>query len=363
MRRLVIMVIYCDDGKLMSYKQKLIDDIRPYADTLHIVCNGTILEDGYDFLAGRADIVMIRENTGYDAGAYKDVLMKMDLHKYDELLLMNDTFFGFFYSLDDFFGKVYEFEEVDFWGLTRHPDGENNDGKFREHIQSYFLLVRHRMLHDKLFKDFFERMPYPATIDEAIAEFELNFTAYFESYGYRGEAAYCDLDILHAEYNENPYLCYPYELIHEQKCPVLKLRTVSFVEFEIVWKIMQYIDKCTDYDISMIREVLDKRCRENPIEFAKTRKLEEFYDSRNKVYLYGHGKIAANVAAYFQYRGWKFEGFLVSAQTDEDVSRYGDVEIQEQDGIVLALGRRASEEVYPVVKRDLQPQQIFRLSY
>ena len=363
MHRLVIMVIYCDDGKLMSYKQKLIDDIRPYADTLHIVCNGTILEDGYDFLAGRADTVMIRENMGYDAGAYKDVLMKMDLQKYDELLLMNDTFFGFFYFLTDFFKKVRESKEIDFWGITKHLRGVREDGmEIPEHIQSYFLLIKSKMLHGEAFRRFWENMSYPASVDEAIIKFELSFTSYFQGKGFVGKAAYCDLEKLQIEDGKNPYMEKPYELIKDQECPVLKIKVLDR-PFAEVWQIMRYLAEHTDYDISMIREAIDKRCRGNSIEFAKTQKLEEFYDSRNKVYLYGHGKIAANMAAFFEYRGWKYEGFLVTdkGKEEEAVKVYREVSLEDQDGIVLALGRRAFGEVYPIVKKDLQPQQIFKL--
>lgn len=368
MQRIVLMVLYCYDGELMQYRKKLIDDIRPFADVLYIVYNGYINAEGTDFLSQKADFVIQRENTGYDVGAYKDVLAQIPLEKYDELLLMNDTFFGFFFPLSDFFKYIDEKANIDFWGLTKHPRGVWKDGEdFAEHMQSYFLLIKSRMLHSEEFKLFWEALPYPASLDEAIKKFELKFTAYFRGCGFQGDAACCDLQKLGIEEGNNPCWGWAHELIKNQHCPVLKVKAVDFGNFVDAWESIKYVDRYTDYKVDMIREVFDKRCREQLsgflTDFSFLHELEEFYGTHENVYIYGHGRIAQNMAAFFEYRGWKYEGFLVTdkGKEEEAVKVYREVSLEDQDGIVLALGRRAFGEVYPIVKKDLQPQQIFKL--
>ncbi len=368
MQRIVLMVIYCYDGELMQYRKKLINDIRPYADVLYIVYNGYINEEGTDFLNQKADFVIQRKNVGYDAGAYKDILTQVPLEKYDELLLMNDTFFGFFFPLSDFFEHTGEKASIDFWGLTKHPRGVWKDGEgFEEHIQSYFLLIKSRMLHSEEFKLFWETMPYPESFDEAVKKFELKFTTYFRGCGFQGDAAYCDLHKLGIEDGKNPCWGWSHELIKNQQYPVLKVKAVDFGNFVDAWESIKYVDRYTNYNINMIREVFDKRCRGNLsnflTDFSFLHKLEAFYKSHEKIYIYGHGRIAQNMAAFFEYRGWHFAGFLVTdkVKEEEPVMSYREVKVKEQDGIVLALGRKAYAEVLPVVMIDLHPHQFFSL--
>ena len=49
-------------------------------------------------------------------------------------------------------------------------------------------------------------------------------------------------------------------------------------------------------------------------------RLEEFYTEHDKIYIYGHGTIGKRLGAYFQYKGWKTAGFIVSEDTDEDIN-------------------------------------------
>ena len=66
----------------------------------YVVCNYPEILDGYDYISPYVDSVFCRENIGYDAGAFKDALCTLigwdTVYEYDELILVNDSFFGRF---------------------------------------------------------------------------------------------------------------------------------------------------------------------------------------------------------------------------------------------------------------------------
>lgn len=367
LKRLVIMAIYNPNAQLDEYKKKLVKEIRPYAEYLYIVCNGGISESAYMYLGQIANQVVIRENIGFDVGAYKDVLSEVQLNDYDELLLMNDTFYGFFYSLDEFFAKVIEKEEIDFWGLTEHPKGENELGSFGAHVQSYFLLIKSTMLHSKDFKEFWDGLSYPLTYQEAIKNFEIKFTTYFTDKGFKS-AVYCDLKSMgiECEYNINPCFQYPFELIRFLRCPILKVKPVSSItNFHNTKEILDYIKDNSDYEVGLIDEQLKQKLGEYIDGTFTIAELNKFYDKYKRIFIYGHGKIAQRVSAYFEYRGWNYAGFIVSQKPDdsEEVLAYKEVEFEKTDGIVMALGRKFLDEVYSMIKDDVADQQLFLPKY
>ena len=98
-----------------------------------VVVNGVLSAEGLGRLEGLADEVLVRENRGFDVGAFRDALVHVgeDLAGFDEVLLTNDTWFGPVGSFDGVFARM-DAREVDFWGLTDHaqaPDPFSGDRK------------------------------------------------------------------------------------------------------------------------------------------------------------------------------------------------------------------------------------------
>lgn len=74
------------------------------------------------------------------------------------------------------------------------------------------------------------------------------------------------------------------------------------------------------------------------------------------------------MAEYFVYRGWKYEGFLVTEkignnENEEYVFIYDNITFDVSDGIILALGKRAFSEVYPNVQKKLDISQLLLPKY
>ena len=272
-KRIGVFVFYDKDGIVSDYVPYLLNDLKQNLDRLVVVCNGKLSAQGRDCLERYTSEIYVRDNIGYDAGAYKeafDHFIGWDvLNDYDELVLCNDTFYGPLYPFEQVFRKMDSGNpELDFWGLTVHGKMEgswwkdhNRYGFLPAHLQSFFLVVRSRLFHSAEFKRFWDEMDIDLdSVDDAIANFETSFTKVFEDEGFRW-APYCDtreLDDHKNQYiiNQNVYNCA--ELIEKYGCPIIKRRA-------FIWgnhleasdggnaaRAMEYIQTHTDYDTRLI---------------------------------------------------------------------------------------------------------------
>lgn len=363
MKRLVIMVCYSITGEIEGYKRKIIDSVNTYADSFIVVINGNISKESYSFLKSRSLKILLRENIGYDAGAYKDAISHLDLNFYDELLLMNDTFYGFFYSLEEFFCKTTIMEEVDFWGLTKHPEGIFDNDHIGEHIQAYFILIKSRMLHSNIFRSFWNNLEYPRSYCEAVKNFEIYFTVFFQKYGFKGEA-YCNLNVVGIEkkFNENPYLEYPYELIMKLRYPILK-RKSCYIGDSSVWKAIGYIKEKNLYDIDFIFTQMLSDYKTGAIySYFNLYELELFLDKYKKIYIFGKGIYGLSMYEYLCVRQINVEKFIVSQNNDEnnaDEILLSDIPKKKDFGIIVALKPQYVKEIIEKLLDKVTREQLF----
>lgn len=74
------------------------------------------------------------------------------------------------------------------------PDftGMNPYGFIPEHLQSYFLVIEHSLLKDKLFYHYWQNLPDTSSRNAAIGRHETVFTRYFSNRGYVYDAVVKD---------------------------------------------------------------------------------------------------------------------------------------------------------------------------
>jgi len=96
--------------------------------------------------------IILRRNTGYDFGAYRDGIMSIpDLLATECLILANDSVYGPLYPLDEMLGRC-DPEVFDVWGAT---DSE----EISYHLQSYFLVFYSRAIRSRAFWRFWFWFP------------------------------------------------------------------------------------------------------------------------------------------------------------------------------------------------------------
>ncbi len=366
-KRMGIFVFYDVSGTVDEYVEFLLNSMCGIIQKLIIMVNGTIKPIGYNILKKYSNDIFIRENKGYDAGAYKDafinVLTYEDYRIWDEIVLFNDTFYGPLYPWKKIFLEM-EKKKIDFWGLSRYKGKRNKDEMYiPSHIQAYFLVCRKSLIQTEAFRLFWEKMEYPNTYNETIENFEIRFSTYFSEKGYKN-SAFTDNGFGKNVYNKNLYMEYEYELIKEMGFPLIKRKVFYLTRFERIEKVISYIRNHTDYNVNMIYSNLERRYKEGKINILAPFHpihLEEFYNAHKRIFIYGYGIYGKNLAKYFIYKHWKHNGFLVTKKevNEENILVYSEVVFTKEDGIILALGKKALAEVYPIVKKELEDIQIF----
>ena len=269
MKRLGIFVFFDKEGVADRYIDYLLKSISKVLDELCIVVNGYIEPDSRKRLEEYAQSFYVRENSGYDAGAYKCVLENLLrdglLKAFDELVLFNDTFYGPFWGFEQVFNEM-EDDECDIWGLSSHEpikSMQNPDFFLGWHLQSYFLVVKENALHSDTFADFWNSYLISDDYNDTVFRFEASFSAMMKEAGFSLKA-YSELE----KYKyPNPYDNYDYSLLITDEMtmathyPVLKKR--AFIENgrmnPSLRILLKYLDTHSDYDANLIWENLARK--------------------------------------------------------------------------------------------------------
>ena len=183
-RRLGIFCFFDKDGIADDYVEYLLGDLAKNLEKLIVVVNGYVNHDGLRMFERYADQVVLRENKGFDAGAYHhaivNVLGELKIGEWDEIVLCNDTFYGPFVPLKKIF-QAMDGKEIDFWGL------DYRKGQFLSFIQSYFLVFRKGIIENgdlfRYMKEYID--PLETDISDVYAAFEVGLFSYLTGRGYR----------------------------------------------------------------------------------------------------------------------------------------------------------------------------------
>ena len=223
--RALAFLLYDPDGICDESTLHTLRGFRPFVDHMFVVSNGPLQEESRQRVAEIADEVLERDNIGYDVGAYQDAFREIGwdrLAQFDELLMVNYTFFGPITDFGDLFAKM-DRQDVDFWGITDHPAVTPNPytgkGTMPGHLQSFWLGVRGNLLSSPDFREYWDTVQTPQSYSDVVVIFETQFTEYFASRGYTWQAAYP----ADAYGVENSAMEAPLALL-EDGCPLFKKR-------------------------------------------------------------------------------------------------------------------------------------------
>lgn len=227
--RLGIYVIYDGEGIIDNYVLDALKIVKKELTDLVVVCNGIYKKEQLAKLTEFTENIYVRENIGFDAGAFKDAITnyvgREKLNQYQEILLCNDSFFCLKDSFSNIFAEMDD-KNVDFWSMTKGTGNQN----IYPCIQSYFLVIRKKMLHSNEFYSYWESMPYYDEFMEVVNKFEKKFAYFFEKYGYHWDS-YIDMSKYQSKekskYAFSAYHSVQYEIMTEQKYPIIKRKLFS----------------------------------------------------------------------------------------------------------------------------------------
>jgi lipopolysaccharide biosynthesis protein len=225
-RRVIFYLIYDKRGNIDDYIPYKLEHLRPFAQHIVAIVNGGLSDQGREKLAPIVDEIWERANTGFDVGGYAMALDRFGaerLAEYDELILMNYTFFGPVRPFGAVFDRMNSLE-VGFWGMTDHGPSDPHPvylkGVMPSHIQSHWIAVRRSVFVTEEWRSYWRDMPAITTYEESILLHESRFTKHFEDLGHPYAVAFP-----HENYGPgvHPAFDSAIELL-DDGCPVLKRR-------------------------------------------------------------------------------------------------------------------------------------------
>ncbi|MCH4168067.1 MAG: glycosyltransferase [Streptococcaceae bacterium] len=264
--RVLIYVIYESEARLQTYKVLFLEALAKLSKHVLIVVNGTLPPADIDILKQYGEVVA-RANEGYDTAAFKygiEYLGQAELAKFDQLLLVNDTNVGPFYSLESIF-KQMAAKHLDFWGVSYgEPQADftsyNPYGIIPVHLQSYFLVIEKSLLSSSAFSNYWHQLGETNSRNKAIGKHETVFTRYFEERGY-----------LHGALSDNNHdsamYIHPLTMIEKYHVPLVKFTAfANYTNDKFAWQglkretevpaLLNYIETNTEYPMSVIDDIM-----------------------------------------------------------------------------------------------------------
>lgn len=342
----------------------LLDSMKEVLDLLIVVINGPIQEQGLSVLKEYTNRIYIRENTGYDGGAYKDAILNLipehELQKYDELVLFNDTFYGpLFGSWKPIF-KRFEEIETDFWGLSKWLPGFVYMPEYSyipAHVQAYFLVIRKCMLINECFYTFWRQLVSPMSYKEAVYNFEVGFSVYFRNHNfqYKTWIEVSGGDV-YLKPGEAVYIAHAGDLVMQSGFPVIKKKAIFLTNFTQAFKALDYVRKYSLYHADWIEAEI-VRYEHSSFPYLN---IEEFYHRHNNIYIFGYGKWGRGLESYFSYKGWKIKSFVVTRREPDapHLMELDELKLNDKDGLIVALGREQRKQIVPLLIKRLNDKDI-----
>lgn len=270
--RIGILQVYAGTEGIEKYVYYLASELRKIVRTLVIVSNGVLSETDRGKIAGITPYLYEREDRGYDCGAFKDTLENFvtwnGIEQYKELILVNDSCYGPLYPFEEMFKEMDKNRnDLDFWAVTEqqayrsNPNFSINDIPY--HIQPYFVVVRKRLLHSEIFRNFWSTLDVPNNYDDAVRNYELKFAAYFNKFGCKGGAYIDNSEFCRTTDERMPYVMFnTYKLVSKYRSPLIKRKAFKFPQNvlmtvnagEVIRKTLEYIRQNTTYNSDMILE-------------------------------------------------------------------------------------------------------------
>ena len=267
-KRIAMYVIYDKDGILDGFRKYYLRELRKVCDTIVGVVSGTLTPESRAELEELTDDFFVRENKGLLAGSWIDGIAHIGwdkLEEYDELLMLNDSFFGPFFPLQDMMDAA-EKSNADFYGATRNFENKEyremwgrqlRHGHFMGSI-SYFYIIKRRLLHSNEFRSYWSQHP------DVKEDYDTYFFAEIDFFDYVRDAGF----IVDAYQTDKLKNYFPDNLTHNMvklletdKVPFARIRPFATDMKDQSMHVgygrdprltLEYIDKHTDYDINLI---------------------------------------------------------------------------------------------------------------
>jgi len=212
MKTLCLFASYFSRRDIPYYITIYLNELKKYyGDIIFLTSEKHLSEKSNEFLKGENISYLLVENRGFDFGQWYQAIQKVNLEKYDRLVLVNDSCI-LFRSLNEF----------TYWAANSHANvkGITGSDAIYPHIQSYFLVFDKKAM--LLAKAYFEKNKILETISEVISTYEVGLSKYLKENGMQ-LAAFIDNNGYSGEFSPY-YMCVDYHL--SKGIPMIKKKII-----------------------------------------------------------------------------------------------------------------------------------------
>ena len=267
-KSLAIYVQYDPSGVVKDYVKYCLRGLQAIVDEILVVVNGAITPSGRRAIENMGIKVLVRDNIGFDSHAWLAGIEYYGygrLAKYDNLLLVNNSFYGPIYPFAEMWNEMSR-RDCDFWGINRHcATGRqlieyDASAVVCEHIQSYWIVFKNSVLKSKDFKQYWQTLPAHNNFMEAVAYGECRLTPYFESHGFKSDT-YMDFAKYTKLINEDPIIVADIQVMND-RLPIIKRKFLCSSYYDELnrryrnndgaKKLLQFLERTRLYDIKLI---------------------------------------------------------------------------------------------------------------
>ncbi len=177
MKRLAIFAHYDAEDEVKSYVTFLLSKLRAECEKISFVSTARLPAGELAKVAPHCAEMRLEENVGLDFGMWRHALERIDVAEWDEIVLLNSSFFGPLRPLGPIFERMGRVD-CDFWGMT-------DSDEYAPHVQSYFLVFRRSATSAPCFSTFWQSvLPYRDK-SRIIQSYEIGLTTFLVENGLR----------------------------------------------------------------------------------------------------------------------------------------------------------------------------------
>ena len=297
MNRILYFVHYNKYNSLSDHVIYLLENIRTLYTRIVVISNSPLSETQRNKLSLFCDEIRLRENKGFDFGAWKDALLAdgwEKLSQYDNITLMNDTCFGPLFDLESIYFNM-EQKNIDFWGLTNYKNDKfgmpGTNGPVPEHIQSYFICFKENVVASNSFKIFWHSIKYENDIIKIIQKYEIRLTQILIKDGFKYSVFLDAISLSNARFDltfVRPDLCLNF------KIPFIKIKSFTF--FPHPKYIITFIKEKANYPVSLIFDYLNQVYDPETTLFIQNKLL---YSNEKNINVIHKTKVAIHLHSYY----------------------------------------------------------------
>ncbi|EHG13349.1 rhamnan synthesis F family protein [Streptococcus intermedius] len=358
MKRLLIYVHFNKYDHISRHVFYQIEHMRPLFEKLVFISNSKLSLSEIEKLREKKliDEFIQRENTGYDFGAWHDgmALVGFDkLKEYDSITVMNDTCFGPLWDMKPIYQKYESNSEVDFWGMTNHQEVKQRNLFINEHLQSYFISFKNRLVQSTVFQNFWQSVENYIDVQKVIDNYETQYTKKFVDAGFKYQTILNTIPLKDDFFHSNFTIHYPHVLL-ENHVPFIKIKTFDLTQHLSPY-LLKAIEQESDYPTEFILSHMSDMSLPTPpyLLDRKVLKDNQFqYSNQKKVAVHLHTYYVDLLEEFliaFEGFHFNYDLFLTTdsekkkAEIEKILTKYGKV------GKVYITGNRG-RDVIPMLK-------------